>query len=112
MISNTKIYDKDKHLKIFGEIVKLCINKYEMEGFQLEINSITGEIIWSRKGLDVYATPFILGNEISFHIVNDYYIEKESISLSKVKDLPLQELVELYLKIVRNKFFEWRLVVK
>ena len=109
MIQNCRIYNRDLHLKIFGEMVKLCLAKYEMNGFKLEINSISGEIVWSKGNIDIYATPFILGNCITFHIINDYFIEMESISLKKEKDFLLEDLVSIYLNIVRKKLIEWKL---
>jgi len=112
---NKKIHDPKLHLDIFGEIIKYAEIRYEIKDFKVEINSVSGEIIWAKKGIDVYATPFIEGDKITIHIMNDYYIELESISLKKEAQLlregkmSISEFIDLYFRIIRRKLTEWKL---
>lgn len=115
MLRNFKMHDSNLHLEIFMRLCELASKKHKIGNYLLEVNSITGEIVWGNKSIDIFATPFIYGDNISFYIINAYYIEKESVSLRNEKrminnkELSMDEFIEIYLNIVRKKLIEWKL---
>ncbi len=108
---------KELNILIFEAFRKLSNLNFSINGFKLETNFITGEVIFVDKSFEIYVLPYLTDRKIKISFcINDKLIALEIIELREITDgfiegeVSTMEVTNRIINIIKLKIIEYETI--